>query len=128
MPPHFLTGAELSADQLISLLDRALSLKSAPASSRALDGRSIVLLFDNPSTRTRVSFDAGIAELGGHPIVLRSDELQLTRGESVRDTAYVLSRHAAAIGLRTGSEEMIAQLAEHAGVPVFNMLSPRHHP
>src|SRR5919201_5679222 len=111
MPPHFLTGAELSADQLTSLIDRALSLKSAPASSRALDGRSIALLFEKPSTRTRVSFDAGVAELGGHPIVLRGDELQLTRGESVRDTALVLSRHTAAIGLRTGSEDELRELA-----------------
>jgi ornithine carbamoyltransferase len=128
MPAHFLTGAELSADQLTSLLDRSLTLKTAPASSRALDGRSVALLFDKPSTRTRVSFDAGIAELGGHAIVLRSEELQLTRGESVRDTALVLSRHAAAIGLRTGDDAMLEGLAEHAAVPVVNMLSPRHHP
>src|ERR671928_149726 len=60
MPPHFLTGAELSADQLTSLLDRALSLKSAPASSRALEGRSVALWFEKPSTRTRVSFEAGV--------------------------------------------------------------------
>jgi ornithine carbamoyltransferase len=128
MPTHFLTGAELSADQLTSLIDRALSLKSAPASSRALDGRSVALLFEKPSTRTRVSFDVGIGELGGHAIVLRADELQLTRGESVRDTALVLSRHAAAIGLRTGEEAVLEELAEHSAVPVINMLSPRHHP
>ena len=67
-------------------------------------------------------------ELGGHPMVLRANELQLTRGESLRDTAYVFSRHAAAIGVRTGSEERLAALAEHATVPVVNMLSPLHHP
>jgi ornithine carbamoyltransferase len=128
MSRHFLTGAELSADQLRSLVDRSLTLKSAPASSRALAGRSVALLFEQPSTRTRVSFEAGIVELGGHPIVLRSEELQLSRGESVRDTALVLSRHAAAIGLRTGDEAVLAELAEHAGVPVVNLLSPRHHP
>jgi ornithine carbamoyltransferase len=128
MPPHFVTGAELSADQLTSLLDRALTLKSAPASSRALDGRSVALWFEQPSTRTRVSFEAGVVELGGYPIVLRSGEMQLTRGESIRDTAIVLSRHVAAIGLRTGDEDQLAQLAEHAEVPVINMLSPRHHP
>jgi ornithine carbamoyltransferase len=88
----------------------------------------VALLFEHPSTRTRVSFEAGVAELGGHPMVLRADELQLTRGESLRDTAYVFSRHAAAIGLRTGSEERLQTLAEHATVPVVNMLSPRHHP
>jgi ornithine carbamoyltransferase len=128
MPLHFLTGAELSADQLTSLLDRALSLKSAPASSRALEGRSVALWFEKPSTRTRVSFEAGVFELGGHPLVLRTDDMQLTRGERIRDTALVLSRHVAAIGLRTGDESQLAELAEHATVPVVNMLSPRHHP
>ena len=75
-----------------------------------------------------MSFEAGIAELGGHSIVLRTDDLQLSRGESVRDTAYVLSRHVAAIGVRTGHEELVTELAAHAAVPVINMLSPRHHP
>jgi ornithine carbamoyltransferase len=125
---HFLDGTELSPEQLTSLLDRALALKSAPASSRALDGRTVALLFEKPSTRTRTSFEAGIVELGGYPMVLRAGELQLTRGESVRDTALVFSRHVAAIGLRTGSEEQLQELAEHATVPVINMLSPRHHP
>jgi ornithine carbamoyltransferase len=125
---HFLDGTELSAGRLTSLLDRALALKQAPAASRVLDGKTVALLFEHPSTRTRVSFEAGVFELGGHPMVLRANELQLTRGESVRDTALVFSRHAAAIGLRTGSEERLAALAEHATVPVVNMLSPRHHP
>jgi ornithine carbamoyltransferase len=125
---HFLDGTELTRGQLTSLLDRALALKSAPAASRALEGRSVALLFERPSTRTRVSFEAGVVELGGHPMVLRAGELQLTRGESLRDTALVLSRHVAAIGLRTGDEEQLIALAEHATVPVVNMLSPLHHP
>jgi ornithine carbamoyltransferase len=125
---HFLDGTELSAGQLTSLLDRALALKAAPAASRALVERTVALLFEKPSTRTRVSFETGVVELGGHPMVLRAGELQLTRGESLRDTALVLSRHVAAIGLRTGSEEQLTELAEHATVPVINMLSPRHHP
>ena len=128
MPRHFLTGAELDAAGLAALLDRALALKAAPLASNALAGRSIALVFEQPSTRTRASFEAGIVELGGHPMVLRPGELQLTRGESVRDTALVLSRNAAAIGLRTGSEATLAELAEFAEVPVFNMLSPAHHP
>jgi len=128
LPRHLLTGTELSAAELDALLDRALELKAAPHASRALDGRSVALVFEQPSTRTRTSFEAGIVELGGHPMVLRPGELQLTRGESVRDTALVLSRHVAAIGLRTGSEETLAELAAHATVPVVNMLSPRHHP
>ncbi len=93
-----------------------------------LAGRTVALIFQRPSTRTRVSFEAGIAELGGHPMVLRADDLQLTRGESVRDTAYVLSRHVAAIGIRTGPDELLQELADHATVPVINMLTARHHP
>jgi ornithine carbamoyltransferase len=128
LPRHFLTGSELSPDQLSALLERALALKAAPYSSRALDGRCVALVFEHPSTRTRTSFEAGVVELGGHPMVMRPGELQLTRGESVRDTALVLSRNVAAIGLRTGSEATLAELAEHATVPVINMLSPDHHP
>jgi ornithine carbamoyltransferase len=125
---HFLDGTELAPAQLTSLLDRALALKTAPAASRALQGRSVALLFEQPSTRTRTSFEAGVAELGGYPMVLRAGELQLTRGESLRDTAQVFSRHVAAIGLRTGDEQQLRALAEHATVPVINMLSPLHHP
>jgi ornithine carbamoyltransferase len=125
---HFITGSELSPDELHALLERALELKANPYSSDALRKRTVALIFQKPSTRTRVSFEAGITELGGHPMVLRTDDLQLTRGESVRDTAYVLSRHAAAIGIRTGDDRLVEELAEHASVPVINMLSPSHHP
>jgi ornithine carbamoyltransferase len=128
MPEHFLTGAELTAAQLDALLGRALALKAEPLSSRALTGRSVGLVFQKPSTRTRLSFDAGVYELGGHPIVLRTDELQLSRGEAVRDTALVLSRHLAAVGVRTGPHEMLEELAEHSTIPVINMLTALHHP
>jgi ornithine carbamoyltransferase len=128
MPRPFLTGAELSAGELSALLDRALELKAAPLSSRALDGRSVALIFQKPSTRTRISFEVGIYELGGHAVVLRSDELQLSRGEALRDTALVLSRHVAAVGVRTGPHEMLTQLAQHSEIPVINMLSNLHHP
>ena len=128
VPRHFLTGAELDARELGALLDRALVLKQTPYASRALEGRAVALVFEQPSTRTRTSFEVGIVELGGHPMVLRPGELQLTRGESVRDTALVLSRHVAAIALRTGTEATLRELAEHAEVPVVNMLSPEHHP
>ena len=128
MARHFLTGAELSAAELDGLLERALELKAAPLSSRALAGRSVGLIFQKPSTRTRVSFEVGIHELGGWPVVLRADELQLSRGEALRDTAYVLSRHVAAVGVRTGPDEMLGELAEHSGVPVVNMLTALHHP
>ena len=86
---HFLTGAELSALELDALLGRALELKREPLSSQVLGGRSVALIFEKPSTRTRVSFEVGIHELGGHAVVLRSDELQLSRGEAPRDTAQV---------------------------------------
>jgi ornithine carbamoyltransferase len=128
MPRHFLTGAELTAAELAALLDRAAELKAAPLSSQALAGQSVALIFQKPSTRTRLSFEVGIHELGGHPVVLRADELQLSRGESPRDTALVLSRHVSAVGVRTGPDAMLAELAEHSSIPVFNMLTALHHP
>jgi ornithine carbamoyltransferase len=128
MTRHFLTGAELTATELGALLDRALELKAAPLSSHALAGRSVALIFEKPSTRTRLSFEVGVHELGGHPVVLRADELQLARGESPRDTALVLSRHVCAVGVRTGLDSTLEQLAADSTVPVINMLTARHHP
>jgi ornithine carbamoyltransferase len=125
---HFVTGAELDRDELTGLLDRAEELKGAPLSSNALRRRTIALIFQAPSTRTRTSFEAGIVELGGHPMILRPDEMQISRGESIRDTAYILSRNAAAIGIRTGPDELVQAIAEHASVPVVNMLTALHHP
>jgi ornithine carbamoyltransferase len=125
---HFVTGAELSAEELTALLDRAEELKAAPYSSSALRRRTVALIFQAPSTRTRTSFEAGIVELGGHPMILRPDEMQISRGESIRDTAYILSRNASAIGIRTPSDELVEALAAHAGVPVLNMLTALHHP
>ena len=128
MTRHFLTGAELTHAELAALLDRAAELKAAPLSSRALAGQSVALIFQKPSTRTRLSFEVGVHELGGHPVVLRADELQLSRGESPRDTAMVLSRQVAAVGVRTGPDELLEELAAHAEIPVINMLSALHHP
>jgi ornithine carbamoyltransferase len=128
LPRHFLTGAELSPDELAGLLERAIALKVQPYESSALARRTVALIFQRPSTRTRVSFETGVVELGGHPMVLRAEDMQLTRGESVRDTAYVLSRHAAVIAIRTGPDELVAELARHATVPVVNMLTAGHHP
>jgi ornithine carbamoyltransferase len=128
VPRHFLTGTELSAQELAALLDRAEELKAAPRSSDVLARRSVALIFQAASTRTRTSFEAGIVEMGGHPMVLRTGELQLSRGESIRDTAYILSRNVAAIGVRTGPDAEVEELARYAGVPVINMLTARHHP
>jgi ornithine carbamoyltransferase len=127
-PRHFLTGAELTGAELNALLDRAVGLKRAPLSSQVLAGKSVALIFQKPSTRTRVSFEVGVHELGGHAVVLRSDEMQLSRGEAPRDTALVLSRHVAAVGLRTGADAALEELAAHSDVPIVNMLSERHHP
>jgi ornithine carbamoyltransferase len=125
---HLLTGEELTPDEVARIVARAGELKADPLASQVLAGRSVALIFEKPSTRTRVSFETGVHELGGHPLVLRSGELQLSRGESIRDTALVLSRHVAAIGIRTGPDADVEQLAEHATVPVVNMLTAGHHP
>jgi len=125
---HFLTGEELTSGELTALVERARELKRDRSASNALAGRAVALVFERPSTRTRVSFEVGVAELGGHPVVLREGELQLSRGESVRDTALVLSRYVAAIAVRTGAQETLAELAEHSEVPVVNMLTYEHHP
>jgi ornithine carbamoyltransferase len=128
---HFLTGEELSRDELGALLDRALELKAGRAEragGEALAGRSVALVFEKPSTRTRVSFEVGVAELGAHPVVLRGDELQLSRGESVGDTARVLSRYVDAIVVRTGEHAVLDELAAGAEVPIVNGLTAEHHP
>jgi ornithine carbamoyltransferase len=127
----FLTGEELGAFELGKLLDRAAALKAGRGDrlgSDALAGRSIALVFEKPSTRTRISFEVGVAELGANPIVLRGDEMQLSRGESPADTARVLSRYVDAIVIRSGSHETVAELAAGAEVPVVNALTPLHHP
>ena len=128
MPRHFLTGTELDGAQLRALIERALELKAAPRSSRALHERCVGLVFEKPSTRTRVSFEVGVVELGGHPLILRPDELQLSRGEPLRDTALVLSRHLDAVGVRTGPQAVLEELAQAGSIPVFNMLTASHHP
>lgn len=130
-PRNFLTGEELGAFELGKLLDRAAELKAGRrerVGAEALAGRSVALVFEKPSTRTRISFDVGVAELGGHPVVLRGDEMQLARGESVGDTARVLSRFVDAIVIRSGSHQAVAGLAAEADVPVVNGLTPLHHP
>jgi ornithine carbamoyltransferase len=131
MARHFLTGEELSRDELNALLDRAAELKAGRAAglgSDSLAGRSIALVFERPSTRTRVSFEVGVGELGGTPLVLRGDELQLSRGESMGDTARVLSRYVHGMVVRAGSQEAVEGLAAGAAVPVINGLTPIHHP
>jgi ornithine carbamoyltransferase len=127
---HFLTGEELDGDQLAALLARAAELKSGRPNTGAgaLAGRSVALIFERPSTRTRISFEVGVAELSGTPVVLRGDEMQLSRGESVADTGRVLSRYVQGIAVRSGSHAALVDLAGAAEVPVINALTPEHHP
>ena len=128
---HLLTGEELDRAELTELLDRAAELKAGRSDAEgaeSLRNLSVALVFERPSTRTRVSFEVGVAELGGTPVVLRGDELQLSRGESVGDTARVLCRYVAAIAIRSGSHAAVAELAGASEVPVINMLTPEHHP
>jgi len=127
----FITGEELGAFELAQLLDSAVELKSGRREGVGggdLAGRSIALLFEKPSTRTRISFEVGVAELGATPLVLRGDEMQLSRGESAGDTGRVLSRFLDAIVIRSGSHEAVAELAAGAEIPVVNALTPLHHP
>lgn len=129
-PRHYIDGREISDGRLVNLIDRAEELKLGRPNEggSALAGKSVALIFEKPSTRTRISFEVGVVELGGHPVVLRGDEMQLSRGESVEDTARVLSRFVSAIVIRSGSHENVVTLGEYASVPVINALTPMFHP
>jgi ornithine carbamoyltransferase len=129
MKRDFLSVDDLSRSELEQLLDAADDAKANREAWRTrLGGRQIALIFEKPSTRTRVSFEAAISEMGGHAIVLRSDELQLGRGETIEDTGTVLSRYVAAIVIRTFGQDRIERLADAANVPVINALSDSAHP
>jgi ornithine carbamoyltransferase len=132
---HFLSSDDITAAEQDELIDRAFALKAereAPVSARRnhkpLEGKSIGLIFEKPSTRTRVSFEVAIHDLGGHPVVLRGDELQLGRGETLQDTGRVLSRYLDAVVVRTYGQGRLESLAETATVPVINALSDAEHP
>jgi len=124
----FLSTDDLTADELEALLDRAAELKADRSASNALAGRTVAMIFEKPSTRTRVSFEVGIAELGGHALPLSNAELQLGRGETIEDTGMVLSRYVHAIVVRTFAQERLERLAAAATVPVVNALSDLEHP
>jgi len=129
LPAHVLRASDLDGGQIERLLDLADRMKREPFGHLdALPGRSVVTLFDKPSTRTRVSFAAAAYRLGMLPQVLRGDELQLGRGETIEDTARVLSGYAAAIVVRTFEQRTLERLAGAATVPVVNALTDDHHP
>jgi ornithine carbamoyltransferase len=126
----FTRVAAWSRDELETLLDLADELKAERARRpelRVLPGRTIGLIFHKPSTRTRVAFEVGIAELGGMALFLPAAELQLARGESYRDTALVLSRFLSALMIRTFEQAEVEEFAEHASIPVINGLTDESH-
>jgi ornithine carbamoyltransferase len=135
-PNHFLDLHALSAETLRGILDHAQSMKVARKgyprgqrdADRLLDGRILALIFEKPSTRTRVSFDVGMRQLGGETLFLTGDELQLGRGETIADTARVLSRYVDAVMIRTLSHDQLIELADNATVPVINGLTRLSHP
>ncbi|HEV2888641.1 MAG TPA: ornithine carbamoyltransferase [Jatrophihabitans sp.] len=129
MPRHFLRDDDLSPDELIQVLDLADELKADRFSRRPLAGpRAVAVMFDKPSTRTRVSFSVGIAELGGYPLIIESQDTQLGRGEPIEDTARVLDRQVACIVWRTFAQDRLAALAAASSVPVVNGLTNEFHP
>ncbi len=124
----FLSVDDLSPAELLALLDGADRHKADRHGSRALAGRSVALVFEKPSTRTRISFEVGVHELGGHPLPLAGADLQLGRGETIEDTAAVLSRYVHAVVLRTFAQENLERMARGGTIPVVNALSDYEHP
>ena len=131
-PRHFLDLSDLSAETLRGILDdsrrRKADGRGGERSDRPLDGRVLAMIFDKPSTRTRVSFDVAMRQLGGETIMLPGSDTQLGRGETIADTARVLSRYVDAIVIRILNHNALLELAEHATVPVINGLTQRSHP
>jgi len=126
---HYLSVDDLTTSELPEVLDLAAVLKGdRSAHANALSGRSVALIFEKPSTRTRVSFEVGVEQLGAHAVVLPSSELQLGRGETIEDTGRVLSRYVDAIVLRTFEQERLEILSTTATVPIVNALSDFEHP
>lgn len=126
---HLLSSDDLTSAEQASVVQRAIEMKNARSSTRkVLQSRSVGLLFEKPSTRTRIAFEAAVVELGGHPIVLRAQDLQIERGETLEDTARVLSSYLSALVIRTFGQDRIDAVAEAASIPVINALSDLEHP
>jgi ornithine carbamoyltransferase len=128
-PRHFLDLIDVSARELRGMLASGIAMKARRrAGAHVLEGKTVAMIFDKPSTRTRVSFDVAIRQLGGGAIMLTGQEMQLGRGETIADTAKVLSRYVDAIVIRTLDHDALIELARHASVPVINGLTRRSHP
>ncbi len=127
-PRHFLLDTDLTAAEQAQVLDDAARRKKDRRGDAPLAGRSVALVFEKPSTRTRLSFDVGVHELGGHPLVIDARATQLGRGETVADTARILSGYVDAIVIRTFGQDRIVELADNASVPVVNALTDSYHP
>jgi ornithine carbamoyltransferase len=126
---HFLVDDDLSHTEQLAILDLADGLKAEPYQMHPYAGpRTVAVLFDKPSTRTRISFETAIAELGGNPMIIDAAASQLGRGESISDTARVLGRNVAAIVWRTSGQQRLEEMAAYAGVPVINGLTDQYHP
>ena len=126
---HFLADDDLTRQEQTTVLDLAAAMKATRfAGERPLEGQSVAVVFEKPSTRTRLSFEVGIAELGGHPVIIDAQSTQLGRGETIEDTARVLSRYVSAIVIRTFGDDRIQALASASGVPVVNALTDGYHP
>ena len=128
MTRHFLADDDLSPAEQAEVLDLAAELKLDRLGSRALEGRSVAVVFEKPSTRTRLSFEVGIVQLGAHPLIIDAASSQLGRGETIQDTARVLSRYVDAIVIRTFGQDRIEALAAASDVPVVNALTDAFHP
>ncbi len=127
-PRHFLDLDRFDGATLRQMLERGMAYKTGRDRSQPLKGKTLAMLFEKPSTRTRLSFEVAMKELGGDVVVMSSAESQLSRGETVADTARVLSRYVDAIMLRTASAATLVELARHATVPVINGLTDKSHP
>ncbi|WP_338147321.1 ornithine carbamoyltransferase [Neoroseomonas oryzicola] len=127
-PRHFLEIMDVDAPTLRRMLDLAEKAKRGEVTDRPLAGKTVALIFEKPSTRTRVSFEVGIRQLGGEVVVLSSKDMQLGRGETPKDTARVLSRYVDAIMMRTDDVTKIREMAAYATVPVINGLTDVSHP
>jgi ornithine carbamoyltransferase len=125
---HFLDLSDIPTKELRGMLEESRAMKERRDRGAPLDGRTLAMIFDKPSTRTRVSFDVAMRQLGGAAITLTGQEMQLGRGETVADTARVLSRYVDAIVIRTLDHDILTELARHATIPVINGLTRRSHP